>query len=81
MPSQAAACDTPGGKSEDSALNAINASVSFDLPFPYCFTRLCCLVEIVGDSFFYYLVIGFSSNQTPCHPFIALRMGVQCQVL
>ena len=70
-----------GDKSEDSALNAINKSVSFDLPFPYCFIWLCCPVEIVGNSFFYYLVIGFSADQTSCYPFIALWMGVQCQVL
>ena len=64
-----------GDKSEDSALNAINKSVSFDLPFPYCFTWLWCLVEIVGNCFFYNLVVGFSTYQTSCYPFIALWMG------
>ena len=68
-------------KSEDFDLNTVYEGVSFDLAFSYCFTWLCCLVEIVGNSFFYYLVIGFSADQTPCYPFIALWMGVQCQVL
>ena len=67
-------------KSKDSAMNAVKESVSFDLSFPYCLAWLCCLVEIVGNSFFYDLVIGFSAYQTPYHPFVALRMGVQCQV-
>ena len=52
----------------------------FDLAFAYCLAWLCCLVEIVGNCFFYDLVIGIFAYQTPCHPFVALRMGVQCQV-
>ena len=52
----------------------------FDLAFSYCLNWLCCLVEIDGNSFFYDLVIGFSAYQTPCYSFVALRMGVQCQI-
>ena len=69
-----------GDKSEDSALNAINECISLDLSFPHCLARLCCLVEVVGNCFLFDLVIGFAAYQTACHPFVALRMGVQCQV-
>ena len=64
-------------KSEDAARNTVNGSISFDLAFSYCLT---CLVEMIGNSFFYDLVIGISADQTPCHPFITLGIRVQCQV-
>ena len=51
-----------GEKIEDSTLNTVNESVSLDLAFSYCLTWLCCLVEIIGNSFFYDLVIGFSAD-------------------
>ena len=46
-----------GGKIEYSTLNTINESISFDLAFLFCLTWLHTLVEIIGNSFFYDLVI------------------------
>ena len=66
---------------EYSILYTINESIAFDLVFADCLTCLSYLVEIVGNSFFYNLVIEFSADQTPRHPFIALWMGMQCQSL
>ena len=70
-----------GEKNEYFTLNIINESISSDLAFSHCLTWLRCLVEIIGNSFFIDLIIGSSKDQTPRHPLIACRMGVQCQIL
>ena len=67
-----------GEKSDDCTLNTVIESISFDLAFSYCLPWLRCLFEIMGNSFFYDMVLGFSADQTPRHPFIALRMGMEC---
>ena len=42
----------------------------------FYFTRLCCLVEIVGSSFFDHLVVRFATYQTTCNRFVTVRMRV-----
>ena len=62
----------PGEKSENSSLNTINESNSFKLALSW----LQCLIEIVGDSFCYGLVVWYSGYQTPVTH--SLHAGLGC---
>ena len=66
-----------GEKNKESALNAVDKSIFFDLALSYCLTWLGSLVEIMGDKFFNDLVITFSAYQTTCRPLVVLLMGVR----